>query len=166
MHPPWRRHYSQKGGVSNWKVSFRYSDPRGLLEKATCEWRFETNENLSSNNRTSLVVQWLRLHAANEGGSVWSLVRKLDPICHKQRSHMLSQRLKVPHGTIKTQYCQINICLKKKKQWRGLREKEDLRWENGSNLLLCSELLYASPRHVTACDPKTQKERHIFLSRR
>ena len=48
----------------------------------------------------------------------------------------------------------------------GVREKEDLRWENGSNLLLGSELLYASPRHVTACDPETLKERRIFLSRR
>ena len=28
---------------------------------------------------SSLLVQWLRLHAPNEGGWVWSLVRELDP---------------------------------------------------------------------------------------
>ena len=35
--------------------------------------------------RTSLVVQWLRLHASNAGGQVQSLVRELDP-------HMLQLR--------------------------------------------------------------------------
>ena len=33
---------------------------------------------------TSLVVQWLRLHAPNAGGLVPSLVRELDPICMPQ----------------------------------------------------------------------------------
>ena len=31
---------------------------------------------------TCLVVQWLRLHAPNEGGPVQSLVGELDPTCH------------------------------------------------------------------------------------
>ena len=31
---------------------------------------------------TSLVVQWLRLHAPNSEGAIGSLVRELDPTCH------------------------------------------------------------------------------------
>ena len=41
---------------------------------------------------------------------------------------MLPQRLKVPHGTIKTQYSQINICLKKKKA------KDGSKGEGGSQM--------------------------------
>ena len=43
--------------------------------------------------RTSLVVQWLRLHAV-QGAQVQSLVRELDAIyCNKKRSHMPQLRL-------------------------------------------------------------------------
>ena len=36
---------------------------------------------IKSIQRTSLVVQWLRLYAPNAGGQVQSLVRELDPAC-------------------------------------------------------------------------------------
>ena len=49
-------------------------------------------------NGTSLVVQWLKLHAANAGVSGCSLVRELDPTCPNSE--------KVPAAT-KTWYSQI-----------------------------------------------------------
>ena len=36
-------------------------------------------QTLKSDMRTSLVVQWLRLHAPDAGAQVWSLVRELAP---------------------------------------------------------------------------------------
>ena len=44
-----------------------------------------------NNTGTSLVVQWVRLHAPNAGGQVQSLVGGLDPACKPQ--------LRSPHAT-------------------------------------------------------------------
>ena len=54
--------------------------------------------------RTSLVAQWLRLHAHNEGTQVQSLVRELDPTCMSQlRVHM--SQLRSPRATTKESTC-------------------------------------------------------------
>ena len=50
--------------------------------------KFQFNLVLKNKQGTSLVVQWLRLHAPNAGGLVRSLVRELDPACLNWRSHM------------------------------------------------------------------------------
>ena len=50
---------------------------------------------------TSLVVQWVRLHAPNAGGPGSTLVRELDPTCMLQlRVHM--PQLRSPHVTTKS----------------------------------------------------------------
>lgn len=46
----------------------------------------------------------------------------------------------------------------------GVREKEDLRWENGSNLLLGSELLSPAP-DMSLRVTENSERRRIFLSR-
>ena len=59
--------------------------------KVACKWNYEccimhwhfTAETSTKNYAfgTSLVVQWLRLHAPNAGALVRSLVGELDPAC-------------------------------------------------------------------------------------
>ena len=39
-----------------------------------------------------LLVQWLKLHAANPWGSGCSLVRELDPTCHNWKKFLLQLR--------------------------------------------------------------------------
>ena len=78
----------------------------------------------NSDQRTSLVVRWPRLHVPNTVAQVTSLVRKLDPLweiaCRNRRSHMLLWRLKILHTTSKIWYSQINI-KKKKNLWSKKR---------------------------------------------
>ena len=73
---------------------------------------------------TSLVVQWLTLHAPNAGGlGSISLVRKLDPTHSNERSCTPQGRSKILWATTKTQYSQINLIIVKKKK-NKLRRSE------------------------------------------
>lgn len=76
---------------------------------------------------TSLVVQWLTLHAPNAGGlGSISLVRKLDPTYGNERSCTPQGRSKILWATTKTQYSQINLIIVKKKKNKLRRsEKSD-----------------------------------------
>ena len=54
-------------------------------------WKYVPFTNLS---KTSLVVQWLRIHLLTQGTWAWSLVQEaptflgtIKPVCHKKRSH-------------------------------------------------------------------------------
>ena len=51
---------------------------------------------IKSIQRTSLVVQWLRLYAPNAGGQVQSLVRELERICYNGKTP------KISHAATKT----------------------------------------------------------------
>ena len=56
---------------------------------------------------TSLVAQWLRLHAPNAGARVWLLVRELYPTCMPQLRVCMPQ-LRIRWAATKTQCNQIN----------------------------------------------------------
>ena len=81
-----------------------------LCAFVTCKFHFETNKTVG----TSLVVQWLRLHAPNAGVPVGSLVRELDPTRMPQlrspraaTKKVFMPQLKIPHAATKTQRSQI-----------------------------------------------------------
>ena len=79
--------------ISPWKVVFWGSDPRGI---SWLLWEPELNLKIKAD--TSLVVQWLRLHAANAGDPGWIPGQET-------RSHMVQLRVhvlqKIPHAAVK-----------------------------------------------------------------
>ena len=83
------------------KVTFAFSSPtpkNQAIQLICSNFRILRNDR----HRTSLVVQWLRLHAPNIG--VWGSISG-----QGTRSHMPQQRLKTPCTTTKIWNSQINI---------------------------------------------------------
>ena len=65
------------------------------------------------------MVQWLRLHAPNAGGSGWIPSPRTRPYILQLRALML--QLKIPHAATKTQSNQINIFLKSKRKHQNIK---------------------------------------------
>ena len=79
--------------ISPWKAVFWGSDPRGT---SSLLWEPELNLNIKAD--TSLVVQWLRLHAANAGGPGWIPGQGTRSRMAQLSVHVLQ---KIPHAAVK-----------------------------------------------------------------